>query len=90
MRLFTTVRSAWFACVLGWSDDVRYVYGSEWLIDAPYAEGLPGEDLAQLTDGTFVIQTCESFLTAYSAAIGVDPPMPDVDLDVVRSVLGEE
>jgi hypothetical protein len=88
-REFTTARSAWFACVLRWSDDVRYIYGPGWLIDAPYGQGLPGEDIAQLTDGTFVSQPCDTFLTRYAEAVGVDPPTPDLDITIARSVLGE-
>ena len=92
-RVYTTVASAWLGCVLGWTDTVQYVYGPDWIIDAPYWEGFPGEDVAQLTQGIFNFRPCETFMDSYTQELGEDfiidlTPVPP--LDVLRTVLGEE
>jgi hypothetical protein len=88
-RLHTTVTSAYFGCVLEWADQIQYVYGDSWAIDAPYIQDFPGEEVAQLTGGTFNTQPCETFMAAYNEAIGDDPPPPQTTTDTLKSLLGE-
>jgi hypothetical protein len=88
-RLHTTVTSAYFGCVLGWANQVQYIYGDTWAIDAPYVQDFPGEEVAQLTGGIFNTQPCESFMAAYSQVIGDDPPPPQTPADTLESLLGE-
>lgn len=92
-RVFTTFMSAGFGCVLGWTDTIQYVYGPNWVVDAPYWEGFPGEEVAQLTTGTFNFQTCDAFFSKPETDQIFDevtdglPTRPDQS--VMSSLLGE-
>jgi hypothetical protein len=88
-RQHTTVTSAFFGCVLEWTDQVQYVYGSHWTIDAPYIQDFPGPEVARLTGGTFNSQPCELFMDAYTKTLGEAPPPPDTPSDLLISLLGE-
>lgn len=91
-RLYLSVASAWLGCGLGWIDSVQYVYGANWLVDAPYWEGFPGTEVAELTGGTSNFRTCEAFMDSYADELGDDFVMDvrPVPVEVLRTLLGEQ